>query len=64
MARAVKPEEDWIENFKNSRQTRAELEKMKVVLRKAAELRKHTNIAPLTTADLVRSVRDEQDENS
>ena len=64
MARAIDTSEDWIEKFKNSRQTKAELEQMRVVLRKAAELRKHTNIAPLTTGDLVRSVRDEQDENS
>jgi len=64
MARAIDTSEEWIEEFKNSRQTDADLERMRVVLRKAAELRKRTNIAPLTTGDLVRSVRDEQDQNS
>jgi len=64
MVRATRTETNWVEEFKNHRQTAVELQRMKTVLRKAAELRKRTNIAPLTTGELVRSVRDEQDQNS
>jgi len=63
MVRAVKPEEDWIEKLKSHVPTKAERERMRKVLEKAKELRKHTNIAPLTTGELVRSVRDELDQS-
>lgn len=53
---------DWVEEFRCSRQTDAELERMKRVLREADRLRERTIIAPLTTGKLVRAVRDEQDE--
>jgi dihydroorotase-like cyclic amidohydrolase len=63
MARVTPEEADWVEEFRKSRQTEAELEHMKRVLRKAAKLRERTNIAPWTTQELVRAVRDENDQN-
>jgi dihydroorotase-like cyclic amidohydrolase len=62
MARVIKPDEDWVEHLREAVPTKAEREQMSRVLERAKELRKHTNIAPLTTGDLVRAVRDEADQ--
>jgi len=43
--------------------TPAEKREMKRVLVEAAKLREHTNIAPLTTGELVRAVRDEAEQS-
>jgi len=65
MARATKPDSDSANPL--AREVRGlsalELREMKRVLAEAAELRKRTNIAPLTTGELVRSVRDEAEES-
>ena len=43
--------------------SQAERREWKRVLAEAAELRKHTNIAPLNTGELVRAVRDEAEQS-
>ena len=63
MVRVTKPDEAWVEKLRLAIPTRSERERMKEVLERAGELRKHINIAPLTTGELVRAVRDEQDQN-
>jgi hypothetical protein len=62
MVRAAKRKTDWVEEFRRSRQTDAELKHFREVLEEADKLRERTNIAPLTTSELVRAVRDEQDD--
>jgi hypothetical protein len=56
---------DWVEEFrKNFREpTDEELERFRQMLDEADKLRERINIAPLTTSELVRAVRDEQDES-
>jgi hypothetical protein len=58
-------QKDWVEEFrKNFREpTDEELERFRQVLDEADKLRERINIAPLTTSELVRAVRDEQDES-
>ena len=55
-------ETDWVEEYRKRPEPSAEeLEDMKEVLAEADELRKRLKIAPLTTGELVRSIRDEAD---
>jgi hypothetical protein len=63
MARATRSETDWVEEFrKNFREpTDEELARFREVLAEADKLRARLKIAPLTTGELVRSIRDEQD---
>ena len=65
MVRATKPDSDSTNPLRREVRelTALELREMKRVLGEAAELRKRTNIAPLTTGELVRSVRDEAEES-
>jgi hypothetical protein len=60
MARAEKRKSDWVEEFRKNFQepTEEELKRFREVLEEADELRKRQNIAPLTTGELVRSIRE------
>lgn len=63
MVRAAKKQKDWIEEFRRNyrERTEAEMVKFREALVRADEIRKRSNIAPLTTGELVRSIRDEQE---
>jgi hypothetical protein len=64
MARAEKRKTDWVGDYrKNYREpTEEELKRFREVLEEADELRKKQKIAPLTTGELVRSIREHADE--
>jgi hypothetical protein len=63
MARAIRPDTDWVEEFRKSfrEPTPAHLARFRESLAEADRLRARLKIAPLTTGELVRSIRDEQD---
>lgn len=63
MVRASRSETDWLEDFReNYREpTDEELKGFREVLEEADKLRARLKIAPLTTGELVRSIRDERD---
>jgi len=62
MVRAARVERDWIEEYrKRPEPSDKDLKRMEEVLKKADELRTRLKIAPLTTGELVRSIRDEAD---
>jgi hypothetical protein len=65
MARATKSDVEEGDLFRNDLRelSPAERREWKRVLAEAAELRKYTNIAPLTTGELVRAVRDEAEQS-
>lgn len=61
MARVEKRKVDWVEEYrKNYREpTEDELRRFREVLDEIDKLRERMNIAPLTTGELVREIRDE-----
>lgn len=63
MARATREVTDWVEQFRKAYRepTEKELERFRAVLVEADKIRARNKIAPLTTGELVRSIRDEQD---
>jgi len=62
MVRAARVERDWIEEYrKRPEPSDKVLNRMEEVVKKADELRIELKIAPLTTGELVRSIRDEAD---
>ena len=65
MARATKSDVEERDFFRNDLRelSPAERREWKRVLAEAAKLRKQTNIAPLTTGELVRAVRDEAEQS-
>jgi Mg2+ and Co2+ transporter CorA len=60
MVRAAKPKTDWVEEFRRSYRepTEDELKRFREVLDEIDKLRERMNIAPLTTAELVREARE------
>ncbi|MEO8458662.1 MAG: hypothetical protein ABI559_12735 [Chloroflexota bacterium] len=63
MVRAAKEQVDWVEEYRKNYRERTEVEmaNFREVLARADEIRKRNNIAPLTTGELIRSIRDEQE---
>lgn len=61
MVRAAKRKTDWVEEYRrNDREpTDEELKRFREVLDEIDKLRERMNIAPLTTGELVREIRDE-----
>jgi hypothetical protein len=62
MARESKVSPGWVEEFRARwlSPSEEELERRKEAVARALEIRKHLKIAPLTTGELVRSIRDRQ----
>jgi hypothetical protein len=63
MARATKRETDWLDAFRRDfrEPTDEELKRFTEELERADKLRARLKIAPLTTGELVRSIRDQQE---